>query len=529
MKKLLLIILLFSLTGCSNTVDLSAASDISATALKNKYDNAAEIKSKYILDGASLKKTDIKNPELDKYKGEPKDEVKITIGDKVVGLGAEGDFKPNIELKRWNEVGFKLKTDNLLKDVATKDKKLKFKGDKIKFDTPKISFEMYDFTEGEGGYKYIWYLNEKPATNKIEFEIESEGLDFFYQPALTEEFQNGYSEEFEKDIFVTETQVKDLEGNVLVGRPENVVGSYAVYHSTKGGMNDIHGKEYKAGKAFHIYRPHIIDAEGKETWGILHIENGIYSVEIPRDFLDTAVYPIKSNDEFGYHPSSGGTSVEYTNDNVRINPYAMPANGTVTKLSIFTLEIDDLVTAYLRGVVYNFDTDALVTYGGQVVNPYGNGEQDWLDLDVTDTLLTSGVNYGIGYWGDSTDDTDPNMIWYDSGLTIYRMVLTYHATNAPTDPWSTTVSTADRKLWLYATYTPMAGSTYCGHTGGDWYISTDCWISNSTTTQGTIYITETGSLNCTDNAVISAHGIQGKAGTKINGKNGCQITLDNHL
>jgi len=51
------------------------------------------------------------------------------------------------------------------------------------------------------------------------------------------------------------------------------------------GTNWVGGKEYKAGKFGHIYRPHLYDSNGLEAWGDLHIENGIYSVEIPQEFF----------------------------------------------------------------------------------------------------------------------------------------------------------------------------------------------------------------------------------------------------
>lgn len=301
--------------------------DVSQGKLTEKYNASVEIKAKYKMESATLVKTDVKNAELDKYKGEPKDEIKTTIGD-----ANSQEFTPDIELKRWNEVSFKLKPKGLT-SVATKDKSLSFEGEKVKFKTPKMDFEMYDVpatTNDNGSYKYIWYLNEKPATNIVEFVIESSGLDFFYQPPLTEEYQNGYSEKFQKEIVVSETQVKDLDGNILIERPENVVGSYAVYHSTKGGMNDKNGKDYKTGKAFHIYRPHIIDANGSETWGILHIENGIYSVEIPQEFLDKAVYPIKSNDTFGWG-TVGGTywKISYSMASL----FQSAGGGSVTSIS----------------------------------------------------------------------------------------------------------------------------------------------------------------------------------------------------
>src|SRR4030042_3248648 len=272
-KKLLIILGIISIVYAAD--DLTT-NEISPEEVAIKFEQS-QIKQNYTLDGVKLERKIIKNAELDKYKNEPKDEIKIETGSNepvaVKGLlgGATGattsEFTPSIKLTRWNEVNFKITPIGLDK-VATKDKTLSFEGEKIKFGTPKMSFEMYETAE-EDGYKYIWYLNEKPATNKVEFQIETSGLDFFYQPPLTQEYQNGYSEEFQKEIVVSETQVKDLDGNVLVERPIEIVGSYAVYHQTKGGMNDINGKEYKEGKVFHIYRPKIIDTNGTETWGIL--------------------------------------------------------------------------------------------------------------------------------------------------------------------------------------------------------------------------------------------------------------------
>ena len=88
--------------------------------------------------------------------------------------------------------------------------------------------------------------------------------------------------------------------------PENVEGSYAVYAKSNK-VNYVDGKEYKVGKVGHIYRPKIIDSIGTEVWGKLHIDNGILSVIIPQEFLDSAIYPVRhaAGLTFGY--TSGGT------------------------------------------------------------------------------------------------------------------------------------------------------------------------------------------------------------------------------
>src|SRR3990167_7306272 len=82
----------------------------------------------------------------------------------------------------------------------------------------------------DGGFEVEIVLKEKPATNVFDFAIDgAENLDFFFQPPLTQaEIDEGAS------------------------RPENVVGSYAVYHKTKA--NHRIGSIYQfAGKAFLFY------------------------------------------------------------------------------------------------------------------------------------------------------------------------------------------------------------------------------------------------------------------------------------
>ena len=197
-----------------------------------------EITDKYSVANNAFKLDKIKNAEKDLYTNEPKDEINVIVGDDK----QPDKFYPQIKIQRWtNEVNFSVRfIDN---QIGTE--KVETIDDKIKWSKGNIEIEYYDHNEGEGGYKMVWYLKKKPKTNKVDFTIQSKNLNFYYQPPLTEEFQNGYSEEFQKEIVVTETQVKDLEGNVLVERPENVVGSYAVYHSTKGGMNDTYGKDLK--------------------------------------------------------------------------------------------------------------------------------------------------------------------------------------------------------------------------------------------------------------------------------------------
>jgi len=382
----------------------SAQSDVSLERMRGKYEQAMELKAKYQLNGASLTR---------EAKADPKDRIIVEIGDRN-----KSEFTPEIKLSRWDEVSFKVIPN--LQGIAQKDKKLNFEGGKIKFETPKIEYLMYDT---KNGYVQDVILKEKPATNKVEFAIETSGLDFFYQSPLTEKFQNGYSEEFQKEIVVSETQVKDLEGNVLVERPIEVVNSYAVYHQTKGGMNDINGKEYKTGKAFHIYRPHIIDAEGKETWGELDIdiEKGIMTKTTPQEFLDNAVFPVMMG--------TPGTTTGYFNaydpgEAWNLNPANMVDGSLATYAYTLTDGLVQKLTSHTTAPLSNISAVKVRAYG------YGDGN-DWIYLrpifsggDGDNHQWIPSASAQWSDWFDITDDTNAPADW-DSFFTSLDLDIEY--------------------------------------------------------------------------------------------------------
>jgi hypothetical protein len=401
-----------------------------------------EIRDKYRIVNNAFRLDKIKNPELDKYTGEPKDEINVEIGDTK-----QTEFYPQVKLMRWsNEVNFSVR----LKDTEYEKAQISTLQDKIKWSKGNVEIEYYEFEKGKGGYKMVWSLKSKPATNKVEFTIQTKGLDFFYQPPLTEELTE---EQKAKGWTADESHIYDDKGNIISYRPPEVVGSYAVYHQTKGGMVDVNGKDYKVGKAFHIYRPKIIDANGNWVWGKLNIDvkNGIYSVEIPQDFLDTAVYPIKSNDTFGY-TTVGATYVE-SGDNYMYGHIGIPSsNGNVDSISMYGARVGG--PDYIKGVLVR---------------------------DSDKTIVTNGVGPGVtltttARWWTSTYSTKPSVIgnsvywacfivtanpyyYYDTGSGINGM---WDATNSyatPQDPTDGTF-TVPHHFSVYATYTPAGGQTY---------------------------------------------------------------------
>lgn len=180
------------------------------------------------------------------------------------------DFQPQIKIKRWNnECNFSVRLVNTDLDTPT----VKINGNKIQWQKEKVEVHAYPIGElGKEGssYEFRVILKEKPTSNILEFTTETKGLRFTYQPELTQkQISSGYI------------------------RPDNVIGSYAVYHATK--KNHAIGQtNYKTGKAFHIYRPKSRDFIGNSVWCELNIDidNKLLTVTIPQDFLDNATYPI---------------------------------------------------------------------------------------------------------------------------------------------------------------------------------------------------------------------------------------------
>ncbi len=441
-KKILLIILLFTLTGCANTADLGASSDVSATALASKYNLATEIKSKYQLDGTALKMV---------AKNDPKDMVRVTVGNEPTGLGAETEFEPAVKISRWDEVSLKIKPKDLDK-VAKKDKKVKLEDGKIKFETPKQDFELYDLPASEdlpeGGYEFEWILKEKPTTNVVEFSIETEGLDFFYQPPLNIEMASSAC---------SETDCGDSH------RPENVVGSYAIYTSEQK-INWTGGKEYKVGKLGHIYRPKILDSAGHWVWGELNIdiENKKLTVTIPQDFLDKAVYPIRHAAGLTIGITTiGGSTVNGLEPYYLVNKRQQAtATGAMSKIQAAVW--DTGANSYIKVWLYN---DSSGSPGSLLANSYPGAlfisrttkptqDSEWTSSTSVSGSIVNGNYYWSAYHlGDSTVN-----VAFDSGSNGDSKYRESAYANSPVDPAGAMESYTDR-FSIYATYTASGGTT----------------------------------------------------------------------
>lgn len=251
--------------------------------------------------------------------------------------------------------------------------------------------EIRQYITDDGSFEFEVILHCKPASNKIILDIDTKDIVFYPQPPLTEEYSDGWSDEFQGNITVTETEVWRGSDRV-VHRPENVVGSYAVYHSYK--KNHIEGQtNYMAGKAFHIPRPQPIDSEGKKVWADLLIENEKATITIPWKFLDEAVYPIyhATGLTFGY-TTVGSTTQTDGGDEMTGYFHTSPATADMTGDDITIHAHDNGNAGPFKGVLLTAGDGLIITNG------VGTGT----------TLPTQGA-FPNGDWVTSSFGTSPDI------------------------------------------------------------------------------------------------------------------------
>jgi len=448
MKKIIVLVLfLFVITGCQSSSFGGGKNEITAEKVSNKF-NTSEIKDKYKLENGNLKRA---------VKDNPKDKIEVEIGNVRGLLGAgEDEFTPDVKISRWDDEVSLTLHPKMLDSVLTKDKELTFEDEKVVFTTPKIEYQLYNIATSteypEGAFEYQVDLKEKPDTNIVSFDIETKGLDFFYQPELTAE--------------------EIAEG---ANRPDNVIGSYAVYAS-ENKINYVGGKEYKAGKVGHIYRPKVVDSKGTEVWGDLKIDTdkGILSVTIPQEFLDKAVYPVMhaAGLTFGYTSAgvaerliaSIGCCPNYLN-NQHSNPYTTTEAGTVTSLSGY-VRTTDATHGEIDLGFYEVDSNGSNSHDLRTSSGHfdiGGTSTTWKTADVTDYVFTASNDYMVAVKGSLNSSGSGNVyIAYDTATIDVYFGQTTGASSAQNlaNPLNdNALSFSDEKYSLYATYTASGGST----------------------------------------------------------------------
>jgi hypothetical protein len=276
---------------------------------------------------------------------------------------------------KWNrEVSFSIK-------YVEETLSYTFIPDGVQFSYSDFDLKIYNTTvNGEPVIEYEPILNAKPSTNVLTFSIEFRNLVFYYQPPLDQELNVA-----EYDFVNATHAIKD--GEVVEHRPENIVGSYAVYHESK------RDNEYKTGKAFHIYRPKLTDVYGGESWANMSIISDTLTMTLSQEFLNNAVYPVTIDPTFGY-TTKGGAST--TLANYIKGSWATGVAGTAQSITAY------LMYSAASNIKYALYTKTGSLTGSKVEQTEAwaltSGWDNWKTLNLVTNQTISAVDYWLFLW-----------------------------------------------------------------------------------------------------------------------------------
>ena len=257
--------------------------------------------------------------------------------------------------------------------------------------------------QNEPGFEFDITLATKPDTNVYTMSIETKGLIFGKQDAIPD------------DKAKTEY------------RSPRITNSYAVYHESK------QNNEYKSGKAFHIYRPIIKDANGWEVWGDLDIDTEM-RITIPQDFIDNATYPIVIDPTFGY--STQGASY------VGSGNVVLASDATISGVGNLAAVVGTVFGGGSANVAGIYDSSGSLMYTSLAVSgvPAANFFSSLPTLPAADYRIAYSLNTLGGYSAGS--------LYYDTVAgTSYSLTRTYDGT-LPANMDSFTTETT-RRYTLY--------------------------------------------------------------------------------
>jgi len=377
---------------------------------------------------------------------------RVTVGgepEKGLFGATTSNFTPEIKLEKWGtETYVKIWAEDYSGGQA------QLVSNEVVWDTDDRTYKFYpvEIDEHTEGFEYEIVLKEKPKSNVIELKIETKDLVFYYQPPLTEDSLGD-------GLTCSETKCVDGKGHTIIERPEEIVGSCAVYHATK--KNHIIGQtNYETGKAFHIYRPHITDSDGWKVWGGLDIyKEGALTITMPQEFWDKAVYPVIVDPTLGY-TSMGGSAYGNPDTAEGIHDTSDASGGTISTIHVGVK--DGANSSYYY---------SLAAYAASGSNyPTGSPLDTPVDItpdaaDVGSFLSTSysgTLSASTKYWVASTIDSGWALKWGIDAADANRRVART-AASLP-DPWpSTDNGNSGHQMSFYVTYEAAAAGVQADH------------------------------------------------------------------
>jgi hypothetical protein len=365
------------------------------------------------------------NPMQKYYARTPKDDARFNIVEEI-GDSKDAKFYPQIKISGWNNecnVSFRLITGG--GDTNKQDSSGTITTKSGNYES---SFYPVDECGEHGGHEFETLITSKPSSNVLRYSVKSKNVTFNYQGELTAE-------------------------DIALGcqRPENVVGSYAVYGAGKD--NNSGGKDYYTGKLMHIYRPFAIDANGNKVWCELNINDAgtLMTVTIPQGFLDDAAYPVLVDPTLGY--TSVGASTSNNAQPWAHGIYNLPANTNVESATIYGASSG---TPFILGI-YSDNSGTINTLIASSAGGTFDASAAWKTVSLTYSNSTS-QNIWIAH---NAGTGSLCTLWYDDTQTGYVWVADSngaHNFSYPNlySPFVVNVTVNNRRYSTYITYSAVA-------------------------------------------------------------------------
>jgi len=373
------------------------------------------------------------------------DDIKLIIGDNKVQPFLD-QVKMSFNKKYSNQFYVSVRfIPEAIFDEEESEKEIQTNDETIITTTNLVKNEYIDITNGK---EHLITLFKKPKTNTLQFSIKTKGCKLYEQPPLTSQYTSGWSDEFNCEIVVTETQVTTTSGVVIINRPIQYVNSYAIYNDQNltGAVKGSHN--YNSGKLGHIERFCAILPDNTIVWLKSYIIKDILYVELPDSIMNNdsifnsglIIHPTFGYTTFGMSSTSG-----YINKYVG-NSYTASSSGTVTSMTV-------CCTAYNSSarVILGLYEDSTKRAQTDEIDP--DSDTLWWESQLQSNYdITSGNSYKLiahskGSLYLQYDLYGPGTYYYDKG--------SYSTTFDDT----VTFSTFTYYYWsMYATYTE-GGST----------------------------------------------------------------------
>ena len=355
-------------------------------------------------------------------KDDPRDRISVEVGD-----SKQPDFQPQTKIMRWdNEVNVSLRLvhDEESPTVQENGEKVEWIGET----------KQVDFYEIEDATEIDVTLFERPAGDKLEFSINTKGVEFYYQPPLT-----------------------DKEIKAGFNRPDNIVGSWVVWATEQ--RTNIDGKTiYGTGKVGHIFNSLMSDAKGRTARTNPQIVDngdgtGKLTINFDKDFLENAVYPIRhaAGLTFGY--TTAGASTLNLDPSYCWFDKATPASGgTASKITIYASETAGF-NRKIKAGLWKVSDNTLLTdsYTPSTVGYNISTSPAWHDMTYSVSPTIAAVAYYIGAMTDGTGGGGAYAVgYYDSGGDGGGGTAGTYSS-----PSSISPTDFDLRLSIYVTYTPV--------------------------------------------------------------------------